>query len=115
MKGTNLTNVNSQSDQHNPATEMIHPSLRETLGHNNTIEKNIPNDVVWYDDAFYIKKTRFGLYTSILKNPLGAHFLTGATEEGVINMSRWHLKCLQDNTLSEYTRVVNSGVVGGKL
>jgi len=55
------------------------------------------------------------LYTSILKNPLGAHFLTGATREGVITMSRWHLKCLQDDTLKDHTRVVNSGVVGGKL
>ena len=79
------------------------------------IEKDIPEDVEWIDDAFYIKKTRFGLYTSILKNPLGAHFLTGGTEEGVITMSRWHLKSLQDGTLQEHTRVVNSGVVGGKL
>ena len=28
-----------------------------------TIEKNIPEDAEWIDDAFYIKKTRFGLYT----------------------------------------------------
>lgn len=96
-------------------TEQKRPTLAQTLGPNNTIEKNIPEDVEWIDDAFYIKKTRFGLYTSILKNPLGAHFLTGGTEEGVITMSRWHLKCLQDGTLQEHTRVVNSGVVGGKL
>jgi len=95
--------------------EFIHPLLKQTLGPNNTIEKNIPEDVEWIDDAFYIKKTRFGLYTSILKKPLGAHFLTGGTEEGVIKMSRWHLKSLQDGSLEENTRVVNSGVVGGKL
>ena len=80
-----------------------------------TVEKNIPEDVVWIDDAFYIKKTRFGLYTSILKEPLGQHFITGGTEDGVIKMSRWHLMCLQDNSLQDYTRVINSGVVGGKL
>jgi len=80
-----------------------------------TVEKNIPEDVEWIDDAFYIKKTRFGLYTSIMKEPLGQHFITGATHEAVLNMSRWHLKCLQDGTLDDYTRVVNSGVVGGKL
>ena len=80
-----------------------------------TVEKNIPDDVVWIDDAFYIKKTRFGLYTSILKEPLGQHFITGATYEAVLTMSRWHLKCLQDGSLDDYTRVVNSGVVGGKL
>jgi hypothetical protein len=96
-------------------TEQKKPTLASTLGPNNTIEKNIPDDVVWIDDAFYIKKTRFGLYTSILKEPLGAHFLTGGTEEGVIKMSRWHLKCLQDGTLQDYSRVINSGVVGGKL
>lgn len=95
--------------------EFIHPSLKQTLGPNNTIEKDIPEDVEWIDDAFYIKKTRFGLYTSILKKPLGAHFLTGGTEEGVIKMSRWHLMSLQDGSLEENTRVVNSGVVGGKL
>ena len=80
-----------------------------------TVEKDIPEDVVWYDDAFYIKETRFGLFTSILKNPLGQHFITGATHEGVLTMSRWHLKCAQEGSLEDYTRVVNSGVVGGKL
>lgn len=80
-----------------------------------TVEKDIPEDVEWIDDSFYIKKTRFGLYTSILKDPLGQHFITGATEEGVLQVTRWHLKSLQEGTLDEYTRVVNSGVVGGKL
>ena len=89
------------------------PKLSSSFG--GTVEKDIPEDVVWIDDAFYIKKTRFGLYTSILKEPLGQHFITGATEEGVLTVSRWHLKSLQDGTLGEYTRVINSGVVGGKL
>lgn len=96
-------------------TEQKKLTLASTLGPNNTIEKNIPDDVVWIDDAFYVKKSIFGLFTSILKEPLGAHFLTGATEDGVVQMSRWHLKCLQDGTLQNYTRVVNSGVVSGKL
>ena len=94
-------------------TEVRKPRLQDSFG--GTIEKDIPEDVEWIDDAFYIKKTRFGLYTSILKKPLGAHFLTGGTEEGVIKMSRWHLMSLQDGSLEENTRVVNSGVVGGKL
>jgi len=80
-----------------------------------TVETNIPEDVEWIDDSFYIKKTRFGLYTSILKDPLGQHFITGATEDGVLQVTRWHLKSLQEGTLDQYTRVVNSGVVGGKL
>lgn len=80
-----------------------------------TVEKNIPDDVEWIDDSFYIMKTRFGLYTSVLKEPLGEHFITGPTEEAVLQMSRWHLKCLQDGTLEDYTRIVNDGFVGGKL
>ena len=91
-------------------------SIYESLGPNPTIEKKIPDDVVWIDDAFYIVKTRFGMYTSVLKEPiLGAHFITGATEDGVIEVSRWHLKCLQDGSLDDHSRIVNSGVVGGKL
>ncbi len=89
------------------------PKLENSFG--GTVEKNIPDDVEWIDDAFYIKKTRFGLYTSILKNPLGQHFITGATKEGVLTISRWHLMSLQEGTLQENTRIVNSGVVGGKL
>lgn len=93
----------------------INPSLLTTLGPNNTVEKDIPKDVEWLDDAFYIKKTRFGLYTSVLKVPLGANFITGATYDGVLVVSRFHLKCLQDGTLEDYSHVVNSGKVSGKL
>ena len=76
------------------------PKLSSSFG--GTVEKNIPEDVVWIDDAFYIKKTRFGLYTSILKEPLGQHFITGA----VLTVSRWHLKSLQDGTLGEYLSIL---------
>ena len=88
-------------------------TIETSLG--GTVEKNVPEDVVWIDDAFYIKKTRFGLHTSILKVPYGAHFITGMEYEDVLKMTRWHLMCLQEGTLEDYTRVVNSGVVGGKL
>ena len=85
------------------------PKLSDSFG--GTIENNIPEDVVWIDDAFYVKETRYGLFISVLKEPLGQHFLTGATKDGVINMSRWHLMCLQENTLQDHSSVVNSGVV----
>ena len=96
-------------------TETKERTIKLSDSFGGTVEKNIPDDVVWIDDVFYIKKTRFGLFTSILKEPLGQHFITGATEEGVITTTRWHLKSLQEGTLQDYTRVVNSGVVGGKL
>ena len=70
-------------------------------------------EVNWIDDAFYIEETRFGLYKSIKKN--GEGFRTGLTYDAVLTMSRWHLKCEQEGTLQDYTRVINSGVVGGKL
>ena len=79
------------------------------------VEKQIPEDVEWIDDAFYIKKTRFGMHTSILKDPLGQHFITGLEYDTVLNVTRWHLKALQEGTLGEYSRVVNDGKVGGKL
>ena len=87
--------------------------LETSLG--GTIEKNIPEDVVWVDDTFYIKKTLYGLFISILKEPYGAHFITGGTYEAVEEITRWHLKCLQDGTLHLYTRVVGDGIVDGKL
>ena len=86
------------------------------LDTNPAIEKEMPEDVEWIDDAFYIKKTRFGMYTSGLKEPiLGANFITGATYDAVLRVSRWHLKCLQEGTLEDNSRIVNSGDVGGKL
>ena len=97
----------------NLGTDTKKYTLQTSLG--GTVEKNIPENVEWIDDVFYIKETRFGLYVSILKNPLGAHFLTGATKDGVIKTTRWHLMSLQEGTLDQYTRVVNDGFVGGKL
>ena len=73
----------------------------------------IPDNAKLIDDTFYVWKTRFGLYTSMTTE--GRKMLTGGTEEGVIHMTSWQLKCEQDGTLHLYTRVVNSGVVGGKL
>ena len=91
----------------------MNSKLEHSLG--GTFVKEVPEDVVWIDDAFYIFKTRFGLYTSVLKEPYGAHFITGPTEESVLTMTRWHLKSLQDGTLDEVTKIINNGVVGGKL
>ena len=72
----------------------------------------IPEGVELIDDAFYVTETRF-MWESVLKD--GKDFLFGLDRESVLQMSRWHLKCLQEGTLDDYTRVVNNGVVGGKL
>ena len=78
-----------------------------------TSEVVVPEDAVLIDDVFYVWKTRFGLHTTMTKQ--GRKMLTGATRDSVVTMTRWHLKCEQDGTLEQYTKVVNNGVVGGKL
>ena len=70
------------------------------------------DDMEMIDGAFYVQETRF-MWKSVLKD--GKDFLFGLEKQTVIDMSRWHLKCLQDGTLEEYTRVVNDGKVTGKL
>lgn len=94
---------------------MVTEKTKLSTSFGGTIEKDIPEDVEWIDDAFYIKKTRFGMHTSILKNPLGQHFISGLEYDTVLSVTRWHLKALQDGTLDQHSRVVNDGKVGGKL
>ena len=72
----------------------------------------IPEVEKLIDDAFYVTETRF-MWKSVLKD--GKDFLFGLDRESVLEMSRWHLKCLQEGTLEDNTRVVNDGKVGGKL
>ena len=67
----------------------------------------------WIDDSFRMEKTRMGLWKSVLKDE--KDFLFGLDHDAVLKMSRWHLKCIQEGTLEKYTKVVNDGVVGGKL
>ena len=73
----------------------------------------IPDGSELIDEAFYVWKTRYGLHSTMTVQ--GRKMLTGLKKEDVIEMTRWHLKCEIDGTLDDYTRVINSGVVGGKL
>jgi hypothetical protein len=72
------------------------------------------NDTV-IDDAFVVRKTRFGLYTSIGLD--GRKWVTGLTEEAVIYGTRFNLKAEIDGTLWEgpNVKVLGKAVVGGKL
>ena len=67
----------------------------------------------WIDDAFRMEKTRMGLWKSVLKN--GKDMLFGLDKESTQSMTSWHLKCLQDGSLDDHSKVINDGVVGGKL
>jgi hypothetical protein len=70
-------------------------------------------EVDWIDNSFYVEETRF-MWKSVRKDT-GKDFLFALTKEKVTEMTRWYLKCEQEGTLHLYTRVVNSGFVGGKL
>lgn len=73
----------------------------------------VPEGSELIDDVFYVWKTRFGLYSSMTKE--GRNMLTGGTREGVISMTRWHLKCEQEGWPEGSVRVVGTAYVGGKL
>jgi len=73
----------------------------------------VPEGAELIDDVFYVWKTRYGLYSSMTKQ--GRKMMTGGTKDGVTELTRWHLKCEQDGTLEQYTRVVGDAFVGGKL
>ena len=71
------------------------------------------SEVDWIDDAFYVEETKY-MWKSVRKDT-GNDFLFALEKETVIRMTRWILKCEQEGTLEQYTRVVNSGIVDGKL
>ena len=73
----------------------------------------IPEGAELIDDVFYVWETRYGLYSTMTKE--GRKMLSGAIKDNVTTMTRWHLKCEQDGTLDQYSRVVGSAIVEGKL
>jgi hypothetical protein len=66
----------------------------------------LENETV-HDDVFVVRPTRFGLYKSTTVK--GRAMLTGADEENVIMMTRWHLKCEQEGWPEGSVRAVGSG------
>jgi hypothetical protein len=78
-----------------------------------TTEIVVPKGAELVDDVFYVWETRYGLYSSMTKQ--GRKMITGLHKDNVILMTRWHLKCEQDGTLDQYTRVVGSATMGVKL
>jgi hypothetical protein len=64
------------------------------------------------DDCLYVVKARF-LWHSYDKDDNG--LVSALTEEHCIRMTRFYLKGLQDGWDEKTSRVVNDGVVGGKL
>lgn len=75
------------------------------------LTKKLMTDKKLIDDAFYIKEDV--LWTSYDKEdkPL----VSGLTEHDCITMTRFYLKGKQEGWDDNQSRVVNDGVVGGKL
>ena len=94
--------------------------MTETLTPETNVENTTPSkskryqkDIETVDECFTVWETRFGLFqTETLE---GRSMLLGGTREGVIIMTRWHLKCEQEGWPEGSVRVINSGVVDGKL
>jgi hypothetical protein len=70
-----------------------------------------PDDVETIDDAFWIKKQRWGTFVSIGADDL--EIITSLTEERCISSTRWYLKAKQEG-FTDDARTYD-GVVGGKL
>jgi hypothetical protein len=71
-----------------------------------------PEDVVTYDDAFWVKKQRWGTFVSIDADDL--EIITSMTEEQCIAATRWYLKGLQEGW-DDNNVIKHEGTVGGKL
>jgi hypothetical protein len=84
-----------------------------TNDQSNETLSQLPDNAELIDDVFYVWKSRFGLYSTMTKQ--GRKMMSGATKDGVVVMTRWHLKCEQDGTLDQYTTVVGPAIVSGKL
>jgi hypothetical protein len=64
----------------------------------------------YIDDAFYVKKQRWGTWVSYDKNDKA--LVTSLTEENCINATRFYLKGLQEGFSESFK---HEGTVGGKL
>tara|TARA_B100001057_G_scaffold1563_1_gene1480 strand:+ start:79 stop:339 length:261 start_codon:yes stop_codon:yes gene_type:complete len=73
----------------------------------------IPEGAILIDDVFYVWETRYGLHSTMTKE--GRKMLTALKKDDAIMMTRWHLKCEQDGTMEQYTRVIGDSFVSGKL
>jgi len=73
---------------------------------------NTMTDKKLIDDAFYVVKARF-LWHSYDKDDNG--LVSALNEKTCIRMTRFYLKGRQDGWDEKTSRVVNDGVVGGKL
>jgi hypothetical protein len=70
-----------------------------------------PEDAATIDDAFWIKRQRWGTFVSIGADDL--EIITALTEEHCLSATRWYLKQRQEGFTDDASTY--DGVVGGKL
>lgn len=70
-----------------------------------------PDNAVVYDDAFWVRRQRWGTFVSVGADDLP--IITSLSEEQCIAATRWFLKAKQEG-FTEDARSYD-GVVGGKL
>jgi len=70
-----------------------------------------PDDAVTYDDAFWVKRQRWGTFVSVGDNDL--EIITSLTEEQCVSSTRWYLKQRQEGFTD--SAATYDSVVGGKL
>jgi hypothetical protein len=56
---------------------------------------NKPDDVPTYDDAFWVRKERFGTFVSVAKD--GTELITSLHESLCIDATRFYLRFKQEN------------------
>ena len=70
-----------------------------------------PEGTATIDDAFWIKKQRWGTFVSVGADDL--EIITALTEEQCLTATRWYLKAKQEG-FTDDSRTYD-GMVGGKL
>ena len=93
-----MTEQNLQQEAQSNQTSVEHPEISE---------------YEWIDNCFRAYKTEYGLWHSAMKD--GRELITALTKDVCIQMTRFYLKGEQEGWSSDTSRVVNDGVVGGKL
>ena len=68
-------------------------------------------EIIWYDDAFKVLETRFGLFVSEMKD--GRRVITAPDLDSCVSSTRFHLKGEQEGWPEP--AAVYSGSVGVKL
>jgi hypothetical protein len=70
-----------------------------------------PEGAITHDDAFWVKKQRWGTFISIGADD--KEIITSMTEEECIRATRWYLKARQEGFTDQ--AATYDSVVGGKL